>query len=343
MKAVKFCLLALMTIISMAAFVSCDDDTDTGSSTSNNGGTDSNTSFIVGTWRYTFDTDGYCIWTFNADGTGRYYEYDHGTIEGMDTFTYLCDEENGKLILYFDNEDDEVVSFTKTSNTTMTVYGLFDSVEYWVKEGSNNNNNNNATQKSFIVGTWRYTFDTDGYVLWTFNADGTGRYYEYDEGEIDGMETFTYVCDEENGRLKIYFSDGEYENVRFVKTSDTTITVYDLFDAIEHWVKEGSNNNNNNGTQRSFMVGTWRYTFESGYVSWTFKADGTGTYYEYDEGTIEESGAFSYECDERNSTITFYFDAVRDWAVDVVRYTKISNTELIIYEFFDSIEHWKKQ
>lgn len=100
-------------------------------------------------------------------------------------------------------------------------------------------NENPEINNSFIVGSWDYVFDESNgsYVLWTFNADGTGSYYECDNGSIDGAETFTYVCDEKNEKLIFFFSEEDKEVIRFKKNTDTSIIVFDFFDSIEIWEK----------------------------------------------------------------------------------------------------------
>ena len=60
--------------------------------------------------------------------------WDHGEVDGADTFTYVCDENNSKIIFYFKEDGNEVISFTKNSNTSITVYNFFDSIEYWFKQ-----------------------------------------------------------------------------------------------------------------------------------------------------------------------------------------------------------------
>ena len=59
----------------------------------------------------------------------------------------------------------------------------------------------NGSSNSSIVGTWKYDFSEEedgefyvGYQLFTFNADGTGRLVEYDDGKIDSDDVFTYTC-----------------------------------------------------------------------------------------------------------------------------------------------------
>lgn len=47
--------------------------------------------------------------------------------------------------------------------------------------------------------------------------------------------------------------------------------------------------------EKGDLVGTWKYSFdgENGYCIMTFKADGTGTNYEYDDGQ-EDNETFTY-------------------------------------------------
>lgn len=126
MKKLKICFIVLFAITSIIAlFSSCDDQEE-----------NTNKSFLVGTWKYSFSSSGdsYVLWTFNSDGSGSYYEWDHGEVDGADTFTYVCDENNSKIIFYFKEDGNEVISFTKNSNTSITVYDFFDSIEYWFKQ-----------------------------------------------------------------------------------------------------------------------------------------------------------------------------------------------------------------
>ena len=57
-----------------------------------------------------------------------------------------------------------------------------------------------------IVGTWKHTFST-GYVLWTFNSNGTcvwsEKYYGYEEISLTDYGTYTY----KDGALIVYMGD----------------------------------------------------------------------------------------------------------------------------------------
>ena len=45
-----------------------------------------------------------------------------------------------------------------------------------------------------LVGTWKYSFGSNSYVILTFYEDGTGLYKEFDHGEWEEMgESFIYT------------------------------------------------------------------------------------------------------------------------------------------------------
>lgn len=110
---------------------------------------------------------------------------------------------------------------------------------FFVSCGDDDDDNGNASSDaSFIVGAWKYTYDRECYVLWTFYSNGTGYYYETEDGSVSDGDKFSYVCDMKKGMLIFDFENREAETVRFTKESDRTITVYDFFDDVEHWVKQ---------------------------------------------------------------------------------------------------------
>lgn len=129
MKFFKFLAFMLVMIASVCFFASCSDDEDDKKTSDN-----TTSSFIVGTWKYQFDINGYVMWTFKADGSGSYYEWDDGEIDGSDTFTYTLDEEHERIAFYFTNRHSEVVKYTKKSNTVITIYDFFDALEEWHKQ-----------------------------------------------------------------------------------------------------------------------------------------------------------------------------------------------------------------
>ena len=187
-------MLAMMMVAAVSVcFMSCrgDDDSETS---------------IIGTWKYTFG-DGYVLLTFNSDGTVLYQEYDNGKWEEEgETMTYTYNK--GILSFY---------SYGKTKPETATVVSLTSTklvLKDWPDKG-------NCTfmkqQTSSLIGTWKYTFG-DGYVLLTFNTNGTVLYQEYDNGkwEEEG-ETMTYTY---SNNILSFYSYG--------KTNPETATVVSL-------------------------------------------------------------------------------------------------------------------
>lgn len=90
-----------------------------------------------------------------------------------------------------------------------------------------------------------------------------------------------------------------------------------------------------------FLVGTWIYQFgEEDYCRYIFKEDGTGRAIEWDNNSIEGDDFFVYihYPDEFRIKIIFSDDYIED-----ITYDKISNTRLIVYDFYDAVENWVKQ
>lgn len=122
--------IMLCAFLSMT-FTACSDDNNEEQSTGSK-------DFLVGTWKYSFgddDYDGYVIWTFKNDGTGKVIEYDNGTLETNDTFSYFHDSKNCKITIVYDEDDShEVANYSKISDTELIIYDFWDSIENWVKQ-----------------------------------------------------------------------------------------------------------------------------------------------------------------------------------------------------------------
>ena len=70
------------------------------------------------------------------------------------------------------------------------------------------------SNKSKIVGTWKHTFST-GYVLWTFNSNGTCVWSEKDYASVSYTDYGTYTY--KDGVLVVYMGDeGEVWNLTWV-------------------------------------------------------------------------------------------------------------------------------
>lgn len=62
-----------------------------------------------------------------------------------------------------------------------------------------------TTSSNSIVGSWKYEWKNNngsvGYALMTFNNDGKGHYFEFDDGEVDGDEDICYYYNKEQNLL----------------------------------------------------------------------------------------------------------------------------------------------
>lgn len=54
-----------------------------------------------------------------------------------------------------------------------------------------------------LVGKWKYSWEPGCYVMLTFNADGSGNYFEIDDGKIDDDFDFYYTYDDDRSLLTI--------------------------------------------------------------------------------------------------------------------------------------------
>ena len=85
---------------------------------------------------------------------------------------------------------------------------------------------NDSSENSVIVGTWRYDFSDDGFIIRTFKKDGNGVYQEYDHGYIQGTFSFTYYYDKTAEQYKIVEQDGKYtytSTVMYVNQTEMVI------------------------------------------------------------------------------------------------------------------------
>ena len=75
---------------------------------------------------------------------------------------------------------------------------------------------NDSSENSVIVGTWRYDFGDDGFIIRTFKKDGNGVYQEYDHRYIQDTFSFTYYYDKTTEQYKIVETDGKYTHTLVV-------------------------------------------------------------------------------------------------------------------------------
>ena len=100
-------------------------------------------------------------------------------------------------------------------------------------------------EQSRLVGKWKYSWedeDEEGYGLLTFKSNGTGTYYEYDNGDIDADNVPFYWSYEETGSILtlMWIENGqvaEKEIVRLTWINQKTFTA-DLMDDGSVWIKQ---------------------------------------------------------------------------------------------------------
>lgn len=97
-------------------------------------------------------------------------------------------------------------------------------------------------EQSVMVGKWKYSFGDESYCLLTFKPDGTGTYFEYDDGEIDAENEPFYWSYEENGSILtlLWIEDGQVEDKDVVRLTwiNKKTFMADLMDNDSVWVKQ---------------------------------------------------------------------------------------------------------
>ena len=219
MKTIQIFIYMFIILISMV-ITSCSSENSNTSDYSNN-------NKITGIWEI-INSEGYCTITFNKDGS---YDFnDEGYIESGE---YQL--KDNKLIILGEELLEGLIGIVEieVSNDNMVI--IIENGEDLILTKISNNEN---TEVPFYIGKWRYQFYEDGYVLYTFNTNGTGSYYEWDNGSIDGNEKFTYLWDEKKNRISFISENGESIVVEYERISNKSIIVYDFGDSEEIWIKE---------------------------------------------------------------------------------------------------------
>ena len=223
-------MVLLAAVMSGLYLVSCGGDGD--------GGQESTTSSIVGTWLNTSNSDGTEDYTmFCADGTAYIYYEDSYGFE-VEKFSYIYNAEKGKIIwtkngcsesyteeiiivtdskLVLEIHSDNL-SYTETYKKTTPTYTAAQLEKIFQKQhGSDNSDDSNEgggiITASSIVGTWLVTFDSDGiedYAM--FCADGTAYRYFIDSvfESYSWVEKFSYIYNAEKGKI-IWIEDDSSE------------------------------------------------------------------------------------------------------------------------------------
>lgn len=178
-----------------------------------------------------------------------------------------------------------------------------------------------------IVGTWTFDYGDEGYCSLTFSGtatSGTVTIVDYEKGHTD-TETSRYTY--KDGYL--YLPDIEdYEYIGAIKVISLTETKLVLRD----FPDDGNCTFTKGIDQPPSLVGTWKYTFSSGFVLLTFSKNGTVLYQEYDHGKWEEEGetmTYTYNY----SILSFYsYGKTKPETATVV---SLTSTKLVLKDWPD--------
>lgn len=179
---------------------------------------------LVGTWTYSLD-DGFCTLTFNQNGTGVYSEYDNGRWEESgENFRYTYSD---GVITFIYDDDVETARVVSLTSTTLVLKDFPDRGNCTFTKGEQK-----TVPTPTLVGTWKYTFSS-GYVLLTFNKNGTVIYQEYSHGRWEEQgETMTYTYDSKSGELSFYsYGKTRPETTTVVSLTLTTLVLKDWPDS----------------------------------------------------------------------------------------------------------------
>ena len=180
-----------------------------------------------------------------------------------------------------------------------------------------------------IVGTWTFDYGDEGYCSLTFSGtatSGTVTIVDYEKGHTD-TETSRYTY--KDGYL--YLPDIEdYEDIGAIKVislTETKLVLCDFPDDGNCTFTKGK------ATQPTpSLVGTWKYTFSSGYVLLTFSKNGTGLYQEYDHGRWEEEGE-NFTWTYSGNILTFKNGS---YDTETARVVSLTSTKLVLKDWPDS-------
>ena len=156
----------------------------------------------------------------------------------------------------------------------------------WDNEGSGQGGED---PNPLLLGTWRYDFDTNSYILLTFSQDGTVHYKEYDKGGWQHDEIYSYSFN--NNALKITDSNGNVKVVIEVLTlTSTTLKLNGWPDGGVSTFTKQNGSDMENVVLNGSIIGQWSIV------------SGSYTRYENDVQVSQEIGALTPPYDR----IAFY-------------------------------------
>lgn len=203
------------------------------------------------------------------------------------------------------------------------------------EEDEDDNGGSGGTSSSSVLGTW--STRQDGILIsFTFKSNGKGT------GTIgDSSGPFTYTMKTKtSGTIVIEADDDDY--YYYEDSGDVILTfsiesgvMYVYYEGQLCWrlTKSGSSYDDDDPATSSSAVGTWKLTDGTQTISFTFKSNGSGTWYMKvynDYNQLETySGSLSYSMSGTSKgSIRIYWD---DGETEVL-YFKIQGKTMTIYE-----------
>lgn len=137
-----------------------------------------------------------------------------------------------------------------------------------------------------IMGEWVYTEEGYETMVWVIE-NSTGRVEVYVDGELEGIQPFSYIIDGNN--ITFIWEDGERETTKLVDIRENSL-VFETDGVITTLVRKGSNEEGNDngdedkeeeseGSNVSSIYGSWKYEWgdpDGEYVIYHLGYDGTG-------------------------------------------------------------------
>lgn len=177
---------------------------------------------------------------------------------------------------------------------------------------------------SSLLGTWGIPEDDD-YVYMMFCANGVA--YEFSKCDTHGadVDKYEYVYNEKDNKV-IFIEGHEVATIEIISLTEDKLIFKDVEGEItvakkvnspfteaqlERYYKGDTPSSNS-------IVGTWKYSWDDGYVQMRFNSDGTGVYVEYDndEGQYEyftASFRYTYDRTKGKIDINYHNNEEGDW------------------------------
>ena len=176
-----------------------------------------------------------------------------------------------------------------TDDAGRAIQGTFNNHTLTWNWDNNGSGQGGEDPNPMLLGTWRYDFDTNSYILLTFSQDETVHYKEYDKGGWQHDEFYSYSFS--NNALKITDSDGNVKGVIEVLTlTSTTLKLNGWPDGGVSTFTKQNDSNIESAVLNGSIIGQWNIV------------SGSYTRYENDVQVSQEAGTLTPPYDK----IVFY-------------------------------------